>query len=223
MTSTGTTRSIRRAPRIVLAAVGLGAAATALTAAVLTAHDAHAAQDTSTAYGISATGVDPVSAQPSVSSSGAVKADSAGAVAGKAGTFTASGLSVRAGAGLAEASVASVTVGGVTIGPVGAKCSQGTTTYSGGGPAQPARNVRVSYGGGAGATITVLGANTKPAETITVAVVKCGTGTPPAPPTSSKPRPTTSKPHGTVTRPPTRTERPAPRPVPRDGHHAVTG
>ncbi|WP_018686845.1 hypothetical protein [Actinokineospora enzanensis] len=220
-----------------LTAAALGATlASGVTLAVLLGGSPAAAQgETSSAFGVSASGVDPVGAQPSVSSSGEVKTAS-GSVSGKAGTFTASGITVKAGAGIAEASVAKVTVGGVSIGPVSAKCNNGVTTYSGGGPAAPSSNVKVSYGGGAGAVITVVGAGGKAAETITVAVAKCGKGTPPTtnpptnPPTGQPTNPPTGKPTGsnpttkpTGTNPNTKPEQPAPKPQPHDGHHPVTG
>lgn len=208
---------------------------------MLSGGPASAAGETSTAFGISATGPDPVSARPSVSSDGAVKTAS-GSAASAAGTISATGITVKAGAGIAEATVASVKIGSVTIGPVGAKCSDGVTSYSGGGPAKPASNMLVSYGGGAGATISILGAGGKPSATITVAVAKCGKGT--TPPTSTQPDPTgqpTAKPTGkptgqpsgkptaskpgkpTSTHPGTKPEQHAPAPTKVDGHPAVTG
>jgi hypothetical protein len=229
----------------ILTTSALGATvAGGLTAALLLAGDpASAAGETSTAFGVSATGADPVSARPSVSSDDAIKTAS-GSAAGGAGTFSASGITVKAGAGVAEATVASIKVGGVSLGPIGAKCSNGVTTYSGGGSAKPAANLSVSYGAGAGATIKVLGAGGKAVETITVAVAKCGkggstpptgqpTGTPTGQPTgepTGKPtghptgKPTASKPgKPTSTRSSSKPEQPAPKPKQVGGHPIVTG
>lgn len=222
-------------------------AVTAATGLVLGAlavgHEHAAAADTSTAYGVAATGVDPLGAQPSVSSDAEQKTASAGSVRSKAGTVTATGLSVKAGAGTAEASVASVIVGGTAIGAVSARCNQGKASAGRSGTSKPAANMTVVYGtvsGGkaVGATITILGAGGKAAETITVASVSCGTGTPPGPsqpPTS----PPTQPPGGGSTNqpqpaPPTNTKssaptthatKPAPKPTAKSAHRpvAVTG
>jgi hypothetical protein len=150
--------------------------------------------------------------------------------------WSATGIMVKAGAGLAEATVGSVTVANRSIGSVSAKCVNGKTTYSHGGSAPSDPKLKVSFGGGAGATIQILGAGNKPAETITVAVVKCGQGAPP-PTTQPTTKPTgqpttkpTGQPTGRPTQRPTTTRRPsgtsdepAPQPPPKDGHHPVTG
>ncbi|ONI88040.1 hypothetical protein ALI22I_20060 [Saccharothrix sp. ALI-22-I] len=248
-------RTTHHRARAVLAGAALGALGVA-TGAVLftgspTTAQAEAQAETSTAYGVSAIGVDPVSAQPSVSSAGEVKT-AGGDVSGEAGTFTASGVSVKAGAGMAEARVAGIKVGGVTFGPISAKCDNGVITYpEGEGPVNPAPNLSVEYKKGPGAVITIRGANGKASQTITAAVVNCAKGIPPTTtaPTTTRPTqpstttPTTTRPSSTAptttsthaTRPTTtapssrgttRTpepERPAPRPQPVDGHHPVTG
>jgi hypothetical protein len=206
-------------------AFGLGVTGVVV-AVLLTGNPASAQGDTtSTAYGVAASGVDSVAGQPSVSSDGAT-VTKAGDVSSPDGTFTATGISVSAAAGSAKSAVAAVTVGKVTVGPVSATCSQGTVSYTGSGPSSPAANLRVSYGGGAGATINILGAKDQVVQTIVAAVAKCGTGTPPtSPPPTSVPTgrptgsPTTapgSNPGRTGTRTPTRPE-PAPLPTPREG------
>jgi hypothetical protein len=239
-------RTTSRTTRTIFAGVGAGGvlAASAVALVLSTGAPANAAATTSTAFGVSASGVDPVGATPSVSSDGAVKTAS-GSVSGKAGTFSATGITVKAGAGVAESTVSSLTVGGKNIGSVSAKCSNGKTSYSHSGGAPAASNLKVSFGGGAGATVQIIGAGGKAVETITVAVVKCGTGTPP---TSEPTQPPTHEPTGKPTQPPTgkptgkptdthkptgthkpgqtpgeRPDQPAPKPTPRDGHHPVTG
>lgn len=233
-------RTISRSPRTALAAVGFGVTLAGVAGLTLVVSSpANADATTSTAYGVAATGTDPVAATPSVSSADVVKTAS-GSAAGKAGTFSASGITVKAGAGIAEAAVANLTVAGKALGSVTAKCANGETTYSHTGSAPDSPNLKVSWGGSAGATITLVAAGGKAAETITVAVVKCSTGTPPTtvPPTTVPP---TSKPTMTPTGQPTSpTEVPtatsapgatplpgqigdAPAPTPVDGHHPVTG
>lgn len=235
-------RTIPRSTRTILAGVGAGGvlAASAVALVLSTGAPANAAATTSTAYGVSASGVDPVGATPSVSSDGAVKTAS-GSASDKAGTFSATGITVKAGAGIAESTVSSLTVGGKNIGSVSAKCSNGQTTYSHSGAAPSASNLKVAFGGGAGATVQIIGAGGKTVETITVAVVKCGTGTPPTtqptqPPTHEPTGQPTQQPTGKPTSKPTgkpthkpgqqpsdKPDQPAPKPVPHDGHHPVTG
>lgn len=243
--STNTPDTIRRTLWPHLTAIGTGAGIVAAVAGLLTltsTQPAASAQTANTAYGIAATGVDDVTAQPSVSSSGEITSRSAGSVSGQAGTFTASGLTVRAGAGLAEATVTSLTVGGRQIGSINAKCANGvsTVTHSGSPISEP--NLTVTYGSSGsskavGAKVTIIGADGEPAETITVAVVTCGTSTPEPTPTSTPPNPTTSQPTPNPTgapspNPTTRTTAPkqpanppvpAPAPTPLPGHHPVTG
>lgn len=234
----------RRTPQATLTGLALGALLVTGTGAAILASNAtpapaRAASDTSTAFGVSASGVDAVNAQPSVSSAGAVKSASAGSVSGSAGTFTATGLSVKAGAGLAQASVSNVTVGGKSIGAVSATCANGHISYDHPDVKPQASNLNVDWEvSGAAAVITITGAGGKHVETITVAKVSCGAGTPPtsrptsAPPTSRPP--TSNPPAGKPTGRPApiaspgqgsgnQSEQPAPSPKPKDGHHAVTG
>jgi hypothetical protein len=220
--------------RTLLAGLGAGALAAGALTMILTGSPASAQATTSTAYGVSASGVESKAAQPSVSSDGAVKTAS-GSVSGMG--WSATGITVKAGAGVAEATVGNVTAGGKSIGSVTAKCADGVTTYSHGGAAPNDPKLKVSFGGGAGATIQILGAGDKPVQTITVAVVKCGKGTPPTtnPPTSNPPtgnptqQPTgTQKPTGTqqptgTQKPGEKPVKPAPQPEIKDGHHPVTG
>jgi hypothetical protein len=214
-------------------------AASAVGLALVTGAPANAASTTSTAYGVSATGADPVAATPSVSSSAAVKSASGSAASG-AGTFTASGMTVTAGAGVATATVGSLTVAGHTIATdIFAKCSDGKTKYGYTPPksgAVSASNLKVSFGGGAGAVVTIVDGHGKSIETITAAVVACGQGTPPpttVPPTSQPTGQPTGRPTSqpTTGRKPGKTRTPvrripvgvAPAPTPEPGHHAVTG
>ncbi|WP_406639229.1 hypothetical protein [Amycolatopsis sp. WGS_07] len=162
----------------------------------------------STAYGVAGSSTDNFGPTPTVSSSGAVRTAS-GSYTSKLG-IVASGMTVKAGNGFAEATVASVRIGNVTVGPVSMTCRDGKISYTGGGPAHPARNLSVSYHNGAGATIVISGAGTsggaeggpalapKQPQTITVAVAKCEKGT--TPPTSAPP---TGKPTGRPTGQPT--------------------
>lgn len=163
----------------------------------------------STAYGVAGSGTDNFGPTPTVSSAGAIRTAS-GSYTSKLG-IVASGMTVKAGNGVAEATVASVRIGNVTVGPVSMTCRDGKISYTGGGPAKPARNLSVSYGHGAGATIVISGAGTntggtdggpalapKQPQTITVAVAKCEKGT--TPPTSTPP---TGTPTGQPTVPPT--------------------
>lgn len=243
-------RTTRTRTTAALAAAALAGGLTLAALTLLGGAPATAQTDASTAYGISASGVDPVGAQPSVSSDGAVVSDSAGGVAGGLDTFAASGLTVKAGAGIAEASVSDVAVNGHSIGAVSATCTDGVVSYTGGGPEAPAENLRVSYRNGAGAVITILGADGNASQTITVAVASCGKGgggepttTPPVTTTeptettlpvtttteptttTSTGEPTTSTPTSSPTSssPTPKPEQPLPAPQPRDGHIAVTG
>lgn len=229
-------RTTSRSTRNILAGVGAGSvlAATAVALVLSTGTTASAADTTSTAYGVSATGVDPVGATPSVSSDGAVKTAS-GSASGKAGTFSASGITVKAGAGMAEATVSSLTVGGKSIGRASATCKNGVVSYNSP-PAMKTDKLEViPRSGGAAAVVKIYGAGGTAVETITVAVVKCGTGTPPTgdptkPPTHEPTGQPTQQPTGKPTSKPTGThkpgekpDQPAPKPVPHDGHHPVTG
>ncbi|HEY3481027.1 MAG TPA: hypothetical protein VGL02_19200, partial [Streptomyces sp.] len=123
-------RSISRPTQAVIAGVGAsGVLAAGAVALVLSAGSpASAAPTASSAYGVSAFGVDNVKAKPYVSSSGGVTTDS-GSVSGAAGTFTASGIVVKAGAGMASATVSSLTVGGKNIGRASATCKNGVVSY----------------------------------------------------------------------------------------------
>lgn len=222
--------------RTTQAGLGIGAvaAASAVVAFGFAGGQAVAQEETSTAYGVSASGIEAKGPQPSVSSTGAVKTAS-GSVSGMG--WRATGITVRTGAGLAEAIVGNVTVANRNLGSVSATCRDGATTYTHSGSAPNDPKLRVSFGGGAGATIQILGADDKPAQTITVAVARCGRGAPP----TTTPQPTTP-PTGQPTQPappatgqPTqrsvagsgqqggRPITPAPRPRPQDGHHPVTG
>ncbi|MFJ5984380.1 hypothetical protein [Lentzea sp. NPDC092896] len=228
--------------RATLASVAIGALA--LTSLGLGASSTAAAQqsEASSAVGISATGVDPVGATPAVSSAGEIKSGSAGTVAGKAGTFTATGVSVKAGAGLAEASAANVVVAGQSIGPVSASCSNGVAKSLNKADQKLGEKGTVKFppasgNQATGAVITINGAS-GPVQTITVAQVSCGkaavppTTTPPStPPTTVPPTTQPSQPPATSTKPtvpPTGTqqpkpERPAPQPESRPGNAVVTG
>ncbi|WP_336159870.1 hypothetical protein [Amycolatopsis sp. VC5-11] len=168
---------------------------------------------TSSAYGVAGSSTDNFGPTPTVSSAAEVRTAS-GSYTSKLG-IVASGMTVKAGNGFAEATVASVRIGNVTVGPVSMTCRDGKISYTGSGPAHPARNLSVSYHNGAGATIVISGAGTnnagseggpalapKQPETITVAVAKCEKGT--TPPTSAPPtgKPT-GRPTGKPTAPPT--------------------
>jgi hypothetical protein len=163
----------------------------------------------------------------------------------------ASGISLQAGAGFAEARVESVRVGGTTVGPFTATCRNGTVTTSA--PKGGSGNLKVSPGGHGTAgviTVTTSTAPTRTSEssapnkptagtaiTVTVATVSCGAGTPPPtgnPPTSTRPAPThepgvpgTSRPVKPGERHLQQGDNPgdraAPKPQPKPGHVAVTG
>lgn len=228
-------RTTTHSTRLFLAAAGIGALAAAGSASVLApanaqVHGLAAVQaSTSTAYGVSASGNENKAAQPSVASDGEVKTAS-GSVSGMG--WSASGITVKAGSGIAEATVANVVVAGKAIGSVSAKCADGAVSFSHGGAAPSDPKLKVSFGGGAGATIQILGAGDKVAQTITVAVVKCGKATlPPTNPPTGQPtgqptgKPTGQPPTGTQkpTPKPGTTPQPAPTPQLQDGHHPVTG
>lgn len=182
-----TTTRTRPAPRALLGAIGVGGilaatitglagTADATTTAVTTA-------TTSTAYGAAASGTDPASPSPTVSSFGAVKTAS-GSNSGRAGTFSATGITVKAGAGIAESRVGNLTVAGESFGAITATCSNGVTKVSHNGRKPSKPNMKVSYGSGGGPnatgiTVTITGAGGEGAQTVTAAVVSCGTGTPP--------------------------------------------
>jgi hypothetical protein len=234
---------VRTSTRTLLAGIGAGGAlaAGAVTLVLTTGAPANAAPTTSTAYGVSATGPDGVAPTPSVASSGAITTKS-GSAAGAAGTFKASGITVRAGAGYAEATVGSLTVGGVSIGRASATCKNGVISYDSP-PARSTGKLRVlPRTDGAAAVVQILGAGDKPSETIKLAVVTCGTGTPPTDEPTQQPtgQPTqqpptgqpTHQPSGKPSHQPTHTpahrpgqtpDTPAPAPVPHLGHHPVTG
>ncbi|WP_146060497.1 hypothetical protein [Amycolatopsis sp. CA-128772] len=205
---------------------------------------------TSTATGISVSGGEHLSASPSVSSSGAIKT-AGGSVSTPSGAVVASGISLQAGAGFAEARVASVRVGGTTVGPFSATCRNGSITTSA--PKDGSGNMKVSPGGHGTAGIITVTTSTAPirtnesdapnkptagtAITVTVATASCGAGTPPPPPnnppTGTRPAPT-HKPGAPATSRPGMPaqrhqqddnpgDRTAPRPQPKPAHVAVTG
>ncbi|MEU3628748.1 hypothetical protein BS329_15660 [Amycolatopsis coloradensis] len=233
-------------PRVMLAALAVGSGIAGL---VVHGAEMAAAAEASTAYGVSATGPDPLGAQPSVNSAGEVKSGSAGSIRSKTGLVVASGLAVKAGAGTASATVGNVTVGGKSIGAVSTTCTNGRASAGRSGTVKLSDTLSVTYGTAAGgkatgATIKLTGAGGKGA-TIQVAVISCGTGTPPTnppttPPEPGKPatgkpapgKPTTGAPapgqpgkptvgkSGTKSKGETKT---APKPEPKPGHHAVTG
>jgi hypothetical protein len=228
--SSRTTLATLAAGALALTGLGLGLGAPSTAAAQQA--------EASSAFGVSATGADPVGASPAVSSAGEVKAGSAGSVAGKAGTFTATGLSVKAGAGLAEASVANVVVAGQSIGPVSARCSDGVARSLTKPDQKLGEKGTVKFGDvsgnkATGAVITINGAS-GPVQTITVAQVSCGkAAVPPTsnPATTNPPSTQPSQPPATSSKPiapPTNTqqpkpERPAPQPESRPGNAVVTG
>ncbi|MEV6644290.1 hypothetical protein [Amycolatopsis sp. NPDC051371] len=240
--------------RTALAAAGAGALligtlttlASSCTPATAAPPALAAAAATSTATGISVSGGEHLSAQPSVSSSGAIKS-AGGSVSSPSSAVVANGISLQAGAGFAEARVASVRVGGTTVGPFTATCRNGAITTSA--PKGGSGNLTVSPGGHGTAGVITVTTNTAPtrtngsggptspkpaagtAITVTVATVSCGAGTPP--PTGTRPAPThkpgspeTSRPgkpgerHQQGDNPGDRT---APKPQPKPGHVAVTG
>ncbi|WP_158886285.1 hypothetical protein [Amycolatopsis anabasis] len=232
-------------PRATLAALALGAGL----AATITGTGIARADTASTAYGISASGADPLGAQPSVSSAGAVRTSELGSVRSKAGFVVASSLRVSAGAGTASASVGNVTVAGKSIGAVSTTCTNGKAAAGRTGTVKLTDYLTVTYGavrGGnaTGATITLTGAGNMGAETVQVAVVSCGTGTPPNnppgpgnPPQPGQPapgKPAPGKPapgHPAGGKPATNPPNgkpgvdipPAPKPERKPGHPAVTG
>lgn len=235
-------------PRGLLAAIGAGSILAAATIGL--AHStADAAPEHSTAYGAAATGTDPADPHPTVSSSGEVKT-ATGSHSGNAGTFRATGITVKAGAGMAESHVSELTVGGESFGAITATCRDGVSTvkHSGKKPSSP--NMKVTYGSGGGPqatgiTVTITGAGGETAQTVTAAVVRCGkaaaappttTTTPPrgedtSAPTSPPSQPTDDTPPeaGPDTDPDrhesgtTGRDPSAPAPQPRQGHHPVTG
>lgn len=185
--------------RAMLAAIAAGGALAASICGLVGSADAAtppttgAAPSTSTAYGAAATGADPVSPSPTVSSSGAIKTGS-GDVSSPAGTFTASGISVRAGAGIAESRVSSLTVAGETFGPISTTCRDGVTKVAHNGEKATSKNLSVAYGSGGGPkavgiTVTITGAGEQDAQTITAAVAQCGKGSPPSDGESPNPAP----------------------------------
>ena len=227
-----------RTSRVVLAGFGIGALAAGVATAALTGAPAHAQTGTSSAYGVSATGVEGKAAQPSVSSSGEDKT-ATGSVSGMG--WSATGITVKAGAGYAEAVVGDITVAGRSLGGASATCRDGAVTYSSPAAVDDGKLRVLPQSGGAAAVVQILGAGDEPVQTITVAVAQCAKGVPPTttvPPTTqpptTQPPVTTGPPTGTGTPTgtgrPTSTSRPAerpiqPAPVPeiKTGHHAVTG
>ncbi|MFF1615887.1 hypothetical protein ACFVYA_49865 [Amycolatopsis sp. NPDC058278] len=245
--------------RTALAAVGAGVLlvgtlttlASSCTPATAAPPALAAAVTTSTATGISVSGGETIKPpRPSVSSSGAITS-AGGSVSTPSGAVVASGISLQAGAGFAEAKVASVRVGGTTVGPFTATCRNGAITTSA--PKGGSGNLKVAPGGhGTAGVITVTtstapartnesGAPNKPAAgmaiTVTVATVSCGAGTPPPttgnPPTGTHPAPT-HKPGAPGTSWPgvpgqrhqqgdNPGDRTAPKPQPKPGHVTVTG
>lgn len=217
--------------RGLLAAVAAGGILAA-GAAGLSMADA-AASPVSTAYGAAASGTDPASPRPTVSSGGAVKTAS-GSNSGKAGTFSATGITVRAGAGMAESRVGNLTVGGESFGSITATCRNGVTAVKHSGKRSSKPNVKVSYGSGGGPnvtgiTVTISGAGDEPAETVTAAVVSCGKGIPADGPTSPPSRPGDDQhdggqpDRGDASEPGIGDDVTAPAPSQRDGHLPVTG
>lgn len=233
-----------RTSRVVLAGLGLGALAAGALTAALTGAPANAQAATSTAYGVSAAGVEGKPPQPSVSSPGEVKTVS-GSVSGMG--WNATGITVKAGAGTAEAVVGNITVAGRSLGAASATCRDGAVTYQ----LLPNINeahLRVRSAGTGASMVEILGAGGEAVQTITVAVALCAKAIPPTttvPPTTTQ-QPTTTPtttqpPTGTPspTRQPTGTQRPttttttpkptdkpiqpAPAPEIKDGHHPVTG
>lgn len=225
------THPSEHSPRGLLTAIAAGGllAATITGIAALTPADA-ATATTSTAYGAAASGTDPASPSPSVSSSGAVKTAS-GSNSGRVGTFSATGITVKAGAGIAESRVGNLTVAGESFGAITATCRNGVTkvSHSGKKPSKP--NMKVSYGSGGGPsvtgiTVTITGAGDEKAQTVTAAVVSCGKGTPP----SDSPDAGDGQDDGTSTdgsdhgsTEDTGADNTAPAPELHDGHHPVTG
>lgn len=223
----------RRTAQPLLAAIGAGGLlAAAITGLTTTANAdiALAAADVSTAYGAAASGTDPASPSPSVSSGGAVKTAS-GSNSGKAGTFSATGITVRAGAGIAESRVGNLTVAGESFGSITATCSNGVTkvSHSGKKPSKP--NMKVAYGSGGGPkatgiTVTITGAGDEGAQTVTAAVVSCGKGTPPSQTPAPGDNPADSPGDGTSSDTPhgdADDSGTAPAPDLHTGHHPVTG
>ncbi|MET8848639.1 hypothetical protein [Amycolatopsis sp. NPDC004625] len=243
--------------RTALAAAGAGAllvgTLTTLTSSCTPATAAPpalaAAAAASTATGISVSGGEHLLAQPSVSSSSAIKS-AGGSVSSPSRAVVASGISLQAGAGFAEARVASVRVGGTTVGPFAATCRNGAITTSA--PKSGSGNITVSPGGhGTAGVITVTtstaptrtnesGAPNKPtsgtAITVTVATVSCSAGTTPPTdnlPTGTRPAPTHKPSAPGSSRPDVPGQRhqqgdnpgdqTAPKPQPKPGHVAVTG
>lgn len=223
-------------PRTVLVGLGVGAVLAAAATGLVLSHGspAHAQGDVSSAFGASVSGVENKAGQPAVSSGGEVKTGS-GTASGMG--WSATGITVKAGAGLAEATVANVTAGGRAIGSVSAKCVDGVTTYGHSGAEINEEKFKVTFRGGAGATIRIFGAGEEPVQTITVAVVKCAKGipSPTTPPTTTPPTPEptgepTGRPTGQPTSTPSETSKPtdkpvppAPKPQPQNDHHPVTG
>jgi hypothetical protein len=163
-------------------------------------------------------------------------------------TVSATGISTETSAGYAKASVASLTVGGVSIGSVSATCKQGVTTVSHSGSDQDTKFFHVHFGksGGpsvTGVTVTITDKNGKVSETVRAAGVSCSkadaepptseppTGQPTPPSGRSTSHPTgapSSKPgkHPTATTKPKTTKTPdkdATPVAPKPGHLAVTG
>ncbi|SFQ30481.1 hypothetical protein [Amycolatopsis rubida] len=235
-------------PRAMLAALAGGSVlAAGVTGIVVGSVGQASAAEASTAYGVSAGGTDGLRAQPYVSSAGAVASDSLGSVRSKTGVVKAKGLSVKAGAGTASATVADVTVGGKSIGPVSTTCTDGKASAGRTGTVKLSDTLTVTYGsvsGGkaTGATITLTGADGG-SETALVAVVSCGakpTNPPTHDPGPGKPvpgQPGPGQPTGgqhapgkpaAGGKPGTRhggapTLKPAPAPQPKPGHQPVTG
>jgi hypothetical protein len=164
----------------------------------------------------------------------------------------ASGISLQAGAGFSEARVASVRVGGTSVGPFTATCRNGAITTSA--PKGGHGNLKVSPGGHGIAGVITVTTSTAPTRTsgsdgpmsseptagtaikVTVATVSCGAGTPPPtgnPPTGTRPAPTHKPGAPGTSRPVSPGERhqqgdnpgdrTAPKPQPKPGHVAVTG
>lgn len=231
----------RISTRTLLASLAAGSVLATATVGGVAPTNADAAESINGAYGVAAEGTDPHQPTPLVTSNGKMKT-ARGNASGNAGTFRATGMTVKAAAGIAETRVGNLTVGGENFGSISATCRNGivtNVTHSGTKPSKP--NMRAYYGstGGSkviGITVQILGADNKPAQTVTAAAVRCAKGTPPsddpAEPPSSTPKPdqpgngaddggdTGSSSGGDNGG---EQDAPAPAPTPADGHHPVTG
>ncbi|WP_410570389.1 hypothetical protein [Amycolatopsis sp. cmx-4-61] len=217
----------RRATQRALTAAGLGGilAAGIVGFTLSTPVSPAAAASGSTAFGVRATNTVNLSAD-----SGSLSNP----------TVSATGISTETSAGYAKASVASLTVGGVSIGSVSATCKQGVTTVTHSGSDQDTKFFHVHFGksGGpsaTGVTVTITDKNGKVSETVRAAGVSCSkadTEPPTSEPPTGQPTPPTGAPiskpgtHPTATTKPKTTKTPdkdATPVAPKPGHLAVTG